>query len=105
MVLMKIILKWINQFVDSIDLMKLKLEIVIFYFTGGYPDKMMAKFQKYDLVHELENLNGIMIGTSAGNGSNKRVPYYLEIPFFKLSLTKGTLYLFLWNYIFKYKVM
>ena len=27
---------------------------------------MMAKFQKYDLVHELENFNGIMIGTSAG---------------------------------------
>ena len=39
---------------------------MIFYFTGGYPDKMMAKFQKYDLVHELENFNGIMIGTSAG---------------------------------------
>lgn len=39
----------------------------ILFFTGGYPDKMMAKFQKYDLVHELENFNGIMIGTSAGD--------------------------------------
>ena len=60
-------IKWINQFVDSIDLMKLKIRNSdILFFTGGYPDKMMAKFQKYDLVHELENFNGIMIGTSAG---------------------------------------
>ena len=47
--------------------MKLKIRnSYILFFTGGYPDKMMAKFQKYDLVHELENFNGIMIGTSAG---------------------------------------
>ena len=60
-------IKWINQFVDGIDLMKEKIRNSdILFFTGGYPDKIMAKFQKYDLIHELENFNGIMIGTSAG---------------------------------------
>ena len=38
----------------------------IVFFTGGYPDKMMKKFYKYDLVKELESFNGIMIGASAG---------------------------------------
>lgn len=60
-------IKWINQFVDTIDLMKEKIKNTdIIFFTGGYPDKMMEKFRKYDLVYELENFNGIMIGSSAG---------------------------------------
>lgn len=60
-------IKWINQFLDTIDLMKEKIKSTdIIFFTGGYPDKMMEKFRKYDLVYELENFNGIMIGSSAG---------------------------------------
>ncbi|WP_296644478.1 Type 1 glutamine amidotransferase-like domain-containing protein [Romboutsia sp. 13368] len=60
-------IKWINQFTDTIDLMKEKIKDTdIIFFTGGYPDKMMQRFKKYDLINELENFKGIMIGTSAG---------------------------------------
>ncbi len=89
-------IKWINQFVDSIDLMKEKIRNSdILFFTGGYPDKMMAKFQKYDLIHELENFNGIMIGTSAGamvqisefhitkDSDYKRYSYYIGLNIIK----------------------
>ena len=52
-------IKWINQFVDSIDLMKLKIRNSdILFLQVVIQIKMMAKFQ-YDLVHELENFNGI----------------------------------------------
>ena len=84
-------IKWINQFIDSIDLMKEKIRNSdILFFTGGYPDKMMAKFQKYDLIHELENFNGIMIGTSAGamvhitkDSDYKRYSYYIGLNIIK----------------------
>lgn len=60
-------IKWVNQFKDKIDDMKDKIrKSNIVFFTGGYPDKMMKKFYKYDLVKELESFNGIMIGASAG---------------------------------------
>lgn len=89
-------IKWINQFVDSIDLMKEKIRNSdILFFTGGYPDKMMAKFQKYDLIDEFENFNGIMIGTSAGamvqisefhitkDSDYKRYSYYIGLNIIK----------------------
>lgn len=60
-------ISWINQFVDSIDLMKDKIKKSdIIFFTGGYPDLMMEKFKKYNLVKEIENYNGVIIGASAG---------------------------------------
>lgn len=60
-------INWINHFVDSIDSMKQKIkESDIIFFTGGYPDRMMDKFKKYDLVSELENFDKIIIGSSAG---------------------------------------
>lgn len=60
-------IKWINQFIDSIDLMKDKIkESNIIFFTGGYPDLMMEKLKKYDLVKEIESYNGVIIGASAG---------------------------------------
>ena len=60
-------INWINQFTDSIDLMKEKIKDTdIIFFTGGYPDKMMQRFKEYDLIYELENFKGIMIGASAG---------------------------------------
>ncbi len=89
-------IKWINQFVDSIDLMKEKIRNSdILFFTGGYPDKMMAKFQKYDLIDEFENFNGIIIGTSAGamvqisefhitkDSDYKRYSYYIGLNIIK----------------------
>ena len=60
-------IRWINQFIDSLDSMKKKIkESDIIFFTGGYPDKMMDKFKRYDIVDELEKFNGIVIGSSAG---------------------------------------
>lgn len=60
-------IKWINQFVDSIDTMKEKIKNSdIIFFTGGYPDKMMDKFRRYDLIDDLEKFDGIVIGASAG---------------------------------------
>ena len=60
-------IKWINQFKDSIDLMKEKIKKSdIIFFTGGYPDKMFDKLKKYDLIDILESFDGIMIGSSAG---------------------------------------
>lgn len=58
---------WINQFVDSIEIMKEKIkESNIVFFTGGYPDKMYDRFKLYDLINEFENYNGVMMGMSAG---------------------------------------
>lgn len=60
-------IKWINQFKDSIELMKEKIKNSnIIFFTGGYPDKMFERFKKYGIIDTLENFSGIMIGTSAG---------------------------------------
>ena len=60
-------IKWMNQFKDSIDLMKEKIKKSdIIFFTGGYPDKMFDKLKKYDLIDILESFDGIMIGSSAG---------------------------------------
>jgi len=60
-------IKWMNQFKDSIDLMKAKIKKSdIIFFTGGYPDKMFDKLKKYDLIDILESFDGIMIGSSAG---------------------------------------
>ena len=60
-------IKWINQFIDSEEVMKEKINSTdIIFFTGGYPDKMMYKFKKYNIIDELEKFDGIVIGTSAG---------------------------------------
>ncbi len=60
-------INWINQFRDSINIMKNKInESDIVFFTGGYPDKMMFRLRQFDLVDKLENYKGIMIGSSAG---------------------------------------
>lgn len=60
-------IKWINQFEDSVDIMKYKIrDSDIVFFTGGYPDKMMERLKKFDLIDELEEYEGIMIGSSAG---------------------------------------
>lgn len=60
-------IKWINQFKDSVKVMKEKIKNTnIIFFTGGYPDKMFDKLKKYDLIESLENFSGIMIGVSAG---------------------------------------
>ncbi len=60
-------IKWINHFVDNINEMKKKIRSSdIIFFTGGFPEKMMDKFKKYDLIDELESYDKIMMGSSAG---------------------------------------
>lgn len=60
-------IQWVNQFEDSIDLIKQKIQSSdILFFTGGYPDKMYERFIDYDLVETLESFDGIVIGMSAG---------------------------------------
>ena len=65
---------WINYFKDTRENAKAKIRNsnVIFFtgglpdITGGLPDKMMKRLIEFDLVHELENFTGVVIGSSAG---------------------------------------
>ncbi|URZ17138.1 Type 1 glutamine amidotransferase-like domain-containing protein [Clostridium felsineum] len=57
----------INYFVDSKNEAKRKIRNSnIVFFTGGLPDKMMLRLKEFDLIEELENFKGIIIGSSAG---------------------------------------
>lgn len=58
---------WLNYFDDS---KKSAQEIVsnadVLYFTGGMPDKMMARLHDFNLLRLIEKHKGVIIGFSAG---------------------------------------
>jgi peptidase E len=59
--------KWLNYFDDSIEYAKeLISNADVLYFTGGLPDKMMARLHKFKLLNTIENHPGVLIGFSAG---------------------------------------
>ena len=60
-------IKWINYFKDTKENVKDKVRNSdIIFFTGGLPDKMMRRLKEFDLINEIENFAGIIIGSSAG---------------------------------------
>lgn len=58
---------WVDYFTDTPDsaCAKLKAADVIF-FTGGLPDRMMARLRELELVKPLRRWNGVVMGASAG---------------------------------------
>ncbi|OAA89389.1 Type 1 glutamine amidotransferase-like domain-containing protein [Clostridium coskatii] len=57
----------INYFEDTKENAKNKIKNSdILFFTGGLPDKMMYRLKEFDLVNEIENFTGTIIGSSAG---------------------------------------
>jgi peptidase E len=60
-------ISWINYFEDTMDTANLKIKKSdILFFTGGFPDKMMDRLSEFNLVNEIENYKGLIIGSSAG---------------------------------------
>ena len=58
---------WINYFKDTKEEAKAKIKNSnIIFFTGGLPDKMFVRLMEFDLINDLENFNGVIIGSSAG---------------------------------------
>lgn len=57
----------INYFTDSNESAKSKVcasDIILF--TGGYPDKIIDRLSKFDLINVIEQYEGIIMGWSAG---------------------------------------
>ncbi|SFD03194.1 Type 1 glutamine amidotransferase-like domain-containing protein [Clostridium uliginosum] len=60
-------IKWINYFKDTKENAKDKIRNSdIIFFTGGLPDKMVCRLKEFDLINEIENFTGIIMGSSAG---------------------------------------
>jgi peptidase E len=60
-------INWVNYFKDTKESAKDKVKNSdIIFFTGGLPDKMMCRLEQFDLIKELENYPGIIMGSSAG---------------------------------------
>lgn len=60
-------IKWINYFKDTIE--SAKVDIInsnIIFLTGGFPDKMMLRLIEFNLVNDIEDFEGVIIGSSAG---------------------------------------
>lgn len=57
----------INYFEDDTDSAKSKINASdIIFFTGGLPDKIMNRLEKFDLITTIEQHKGIIMGWSAG---------------------------------------
>lgn len=60
-------IKWVNYFEDTQESVKEKIKNSnIIFFTGGLPDKMMKRLKEFDLIKDIENYSGIVMGCSAG---------------------------------------
>ncbi len=58
---------WINYFKDTRENAKVKVKnSSVIFFTGGLPDKMMSRLTELDLINDIENFTGTIIGSSAG---------------------------------------
>ena len=60
-------IRWVNYFKDTIE--SAKVDIInsnIIFLTGGFPDKMMLLLLEFNLVNDIENFEGVIIGSSAG---------------------------------------
>ena len=60
-------IKWINYYTDDHDSAVRKIRHAdVLFFTGGYPDWMLQRLYDLDLMDEIRNYPGIVMGTSAG---------------------------------------
>ncbi len=60
-------INWINYFKDTKENAKVKIRNSnIIFFTGGLPDKMMLRLIEFNLIDDIENFTGVIIGSSAG---------------------------------------
>lgn len=60
-------IRWINYFKDTNENSKDKIRNSdIIFFTGGLPDKIVCRLKEFDLINEIENFAGIIMGSSAG---------------------------------------
>lgn len=58
---------WINYFNDAKEEAKRKIRNSnIIFFTGGFPDRLMERLKEFDLIDEINNFSGVIIGSSAG---------------------------------------
>lgn len=57
----------LNCYGDSEELVRNKFKRAdILFFMGGYPDKLMARVDKFNLRKHIEEFDGIVMGASAG---------------------------------------
>ncbi len=60
-------INWINYFKDTKENAKVKIRNSnIIFLTGGLPDKMMSRLIEFDLIDDIEDFTGVIIGSSAG---------------------------------------
>lgn len=60
-------INFINYFANSISDAKVKVKQAdILYFLGGLPDRMYDRLLEFDLVQDIKNHKGIVMGYSAG---------------------------------------
>ncbi|OOM78840.1 Type 1 glutamine amidotransferase-like domain-containing protein [Clostridium sp. BL-8] len=60
-------INWINYFKDTTENAKIKIKNSnIIFFTGGLPDEMMIRLKEFNLIDDIENFKGVIIGSSAG---------------------------------------
>lgn len=57
----------VNYFTDTAQSAREKVEQAdVLFFTGGFPDKMMARLYDLELVETIQHFQGIVMGSSAG---------------------------------------
>ncbi len=60
-------INWINYFKDTKENAKVKIRNSnVIFLTGGLPDKMMSRLIEFDLIDDIEDFTGVIIGSSAG---------------------------------------
>lgn len=60
-------ISWINYFKDTKESARDKIKNSnVMFLTGGLPDKMMCRLEEFDLINDIKNFTGIVIGSSAG---------------------------------------
>ncbi len=60
-------INFLNYFLDNRETAKIKLNNSdIIYFQGGYPDKLMKRLEQFNIVDDIRNFKGIIMGASAG---------------------------------------
>lgn len=61
---------WLNYFTDKKETKETTIEKInksdVLFFTGGLPNRMMDRLQEFDIIDEIEQFHGIVIGVSAG---------------------------------------
>lgn len=60
-------IQWVNYFKDTLKEATDKVRnSQIIFFTGGFPDKMVKRLDKFDLIEVVSGFSGVIIGSNAG---------------------------------------